>query len=44
MLALAPDGGPLIRSNCGPAELRTMASRLLEIAEQVEADGWIGPH
>jgi hypothetical protein len=44
MLVLAPDGEPVIRSNCGPAELRAMASLLTELAEQVEADGWVGPH
>ena len=44
MLVLAPDGGAVIRSNCGPAELRAMAWLLVEIAEQVEADGWVGPH
>jgi hypothetical protein len=44
MLVLAPDGEAVIRSNCGPVELREMASLLKEIADQVEADGSMRPH
>lgn len=36
ILALAPDGACIIRSNCAPPALREMARLLLEIAEQFE--------
>lgn len=34
ILALAPDGAAVIRSNCGPEMLRRLAGRLVEIANQ----------
>lgn len=36
ILAVAPDGACIIRSNCAPPALRAMASALNEIAEQFE--------
>ncbi len=39
VLALAPDGDAVIRSNCGPEALRAMAAMLVEIADQVQASG-----
>ena len=36
VLAIAPDGAPVICSNCGPAALRAMAAVLVAIADRVE--------
>jgi hypothetical protein len=37
MLAVAPDGAAVIRSNCGPDALRAMVAFLIDIAGQIEA-------
>jgi hypothetical protein len=39
MLAVAPDGAAVIRSNCEPDALRAMAAFLVDIADQIEAEG-----
>jgi hypothetical protein len=43
MLVLAPDGGAVFRSNCGSAELRAMASFLVEMVERGKADNGVKP-
>lgn len=37
LLAIAPDGAGVIRSNVGPKDLQTMAKDLDDIARQVDA-------
>ncbi len=44
VLAIAPDGAPVICSNCGPAALRAMAAVLVAIADRVETSGGIKTH
>lgn len=34
IVALAPDGAAVIRSNCGPEMLRQLAERLVQIADR----------
>ena len=39
IMAMAPNGAAVIRSNCGPDALREMARMLVEIAGPVELTG-----
>ncbi len=44
IMAMAPNGAPVIRSNCGPVALREMAAMLIEIAGQLKETGEGKPH